>query len=191
MLIGLTGSAFAGKDTVGAYLGKHHGFRAKAFADPLRSGLKAMFGLTDSDFLPANKELPIEWIGQSARELLQSLGTEWGRDRVAREIWVRHMARRVRPIVQAGGDVVLTDLRFLSEAELVHRCGGLIWRIVRPDGRKTTHGKHVSENEGRRIVADVDIENDGTLEQLYERVDDALLFELQHGESSARRRMGI
>lgn len=191
MLIGLTGAAFSGKDTTGRYLHKHHQFFSKAFADPLRDCLRIMFGLTDWHFLPEHKEEKIEWIGKSPRKLLQSLGTEWGRDQVARNLWVRHMARRVQPILNGGGDVVITDVRFLDEAELIHRFGGQIWRVIRKEGQKTKHADHTSEQESKRIIADVDIENFGTLEQLYERIDEALRFEIEHGETHERRRIGL
>lgn len=174
MLIGLTGAALAGKDSVGEHLRTSHGFLAKAFADPLRDGLKVMLGLRDEHFAPAAKEVAIDWIGKSPRELMQTLGTEWGREQVCRQLWVTHMARRIKKPLRSGLNVVITDVRYVREAELIHRHGGEIWRIVRPAGPRTGHGEHTSEKESRRIIADYDLVNDGTLDDLWEQVDDTL-----------------
>lgn len=175
LLIGLTGRAFAGKDTVADHLKRHHGFFKMAFADPLREGLKTLFGLGDWNFSPEGKEEDIPWIGQSPRQLMQSLGTEWGRDRVHPEIWCRHMDLRVRARARTGhGLLVIPDIRFVEEARFVHSRGGKIWRVVRPDAPTTVHADHSSEQEQNRIEEEVTLLNDGTLEQLFEQADELL-----------------
>lgn len=174
MLIGLVGKTMAGKTLAARYLEHVHDFQYSAFADPLREGLKAMLLLQERDFDPEPKEIPIEWIGQSPRQLLQSLGTEWGRNLVHRQLWVIMMAQKLRPMLRDGIDVVISDVRFVNEAEMVHRLGGQIWRIVRPGAKTTAHSDHTSEQEHARIVEDVTLINDGTQEQLFESIDDAL-----------------
>lgn len=65
-LIGLTGRAGCGKDTVARFLCEAHGFVQIALADPLRDGLKAMLGVTDEQLHRRDlKEAPIDWIGRS------------------------------------------------------------------------------------------------------------------------------
>jgi len=189
LLIGLTGKAFAGKDLVAMHLLRQHGFFKMAFADPLREGLKTMLGLEEWNFTPAGKESTIEWIGKSPRELEQTLGTEWGRDQVHREIWSRHMDSRVRARKAAGmGLIVISDVRLVEEARFIHSHGGNIWRIVRPGAETTEHSDHPSEQEALRIVEDVTILNDGTIEQLKEQVDEAVdkLFD-EMGQNNLRR----
>jgi hypothetical protein len=174
MLIGLTGKAFSGKDTVARFLAEDHSFLEKSLADPLRAGLREMLGLKPSDFSPENKETVIDWIGKSPRELLQTLGTEWGRDLVHPQVWVRYLAARLKKSLLSGESVVITDVRFVDEAELVHRDGGQIWRVVRRRSETTRLAQHRSEQESLRIVSDLLIENDGTLEELREKVSDAV-----------------
>lgn len=175
IIIGLTGAAFAGKDTVGHYLADMHEFERKAFADPIREALKGAFGLNSSHFALERKELVVEWIGQSPRQLMQTLGTEWGRAKVAGDIWCRAMEQRIaiarRLHVEA---IAITDVRFPEEAALIRRLGGQVWRIVRPGAETTTHCGHASETAARGIEAEVTLINDGTLEQLYEKVDAAI-----------------
>lgn len=174
MLIGLVGKAMAGKSIAASYLEHVHGFHGAAFADPMRAGLKALLLMQDRDFDPERMEIPIEWIGQSPRQLLQSLGTEWGRNLVHRHIWVIAMAQKLRPVLRIGNDVVISDVRFVDEAEMVHRLGGQIWRIVRPGAETTAHTDHTSEQEQSRILEDATLINDGTQEELFEAIDDAL-----------------
>ena len=175
MIIGLTGHAFAGKDTVGTYLAHHHGFTAMSFADPIRAGITAMFGLPKSCFLPENKERVIDWIGKSPRELMQLLGTEFGRDLISQSIWMDTLSRRITAFSAAlHGAIVITDVRFPNEADLITRLGGQVWRIVRPEYATTSHCGHASEQQQDKITPRITLINDGTLEMLYEQIDDAL-----------------
>lgn len=190
MLIGLTGPAFAGKDSVAEHLAKQSGFVVKAFADPIRDGLKAMFGLGDWHFMPENKETIIRWIGKSPRQLMQSLGTEWGRDLVARDIWLKHLEIRTRDLLELKeGRVVITDIRMVNEAAMIHHLGGGLWRIVRPGQQTTPHADHTTEQEQQRLVPDLTLVNDGTLADLHQQVDDALanLITTLDARTKARR----
>jgi dephospho-CoA kinase len=176
MIIGLTGAAFAGKDTAGFYLSKAHNFAVFAFADPIRDGLKAMLDLADRDFRPEHKEKIIAWVGKSPRQLMQLLGSEWGRDLIDPSIWTKHMAQRIALATQAGDDVVITDVRFKTESDLINRMGGEVWRILRPGAETTEHSGHRSEREGAEIAADRLLMNSGTVEQMYEQIDEAIGF---------------
>jgi len=174
MLIGITGPAFAGKDTIATILCWSHGYFCESFADPLRTGLEAMFGLQESHFDREHKEQVIEWIGKSPRELLQTLGTQFGRDLVNRQIWCRHMHRRLQEYPLWCKSIVIPDVRFVDEARLIHSHGGVIWRVIRPGAETTAHSDHTSEQEQRRIVADVELLNDGTIAALQRSVDATL-----------------
>jgi hypothetical protein len=102
ILIGLHGKAHAGKDTVGQML-VGYGLDRVAFADPIKRMLIEGLGLTAEHFDSPLKEEPIPWLGKSPRQLMQTLGTEWGRDLVNRledgqgNVHVLHpKAKRVR-----------------------------------------------------------------------------------------------
>jgi len=123
-LIGLTGPAGSGKDTVADLLCSQHGFVQIAFADPLRDGIKAMFPwITDTHLTDrALKEAPLAELGKSPRQILQTLGTEWGRDLIHPEIWLiaaTHRLAKLRassPCLHIAG-VVVSDVRFENEAD--------------------------------------------------------------------------
>lgn len=174
-LIGLTGLAGAGKDTVADFLRETQGFVGMAFADPLRAGLQAMFGLTPEQLNDReSKEAPIDWLGASPRRLMQTLGTEWGRTFVAKDVWLRtaqqtlERFRRAEPCLHIEG-VVVTDVRFRNEADWIVAQGGEVWRIVRP--APTLIGEpaaHVSECGN--VYAHKTIFNTGTIEDLHAAV---------------------
>lgn len=77
--------------------------------------------------------------GKSPRYALQTLGTNWGRQTISRDIWVNAMSRRIHDIqhmqrTPSGRDmqcIVIDDIRFPNEFEMVHRLGGQIWMIRR------------------------------------------------------------
>lgn len=165
MIIGLCGAAGAGKDTAASRLVSAHGFVRHSFAAPLYEAVSAVTGLSVAELQDrSRKEVPIEWIGQSPRALLQSLGTDWGRNMVGENLWVDAAIRRI------SGDTVITDVRFDNEAQAVLDRGGAVWQIV---GRSVAVRSHASEaGVSSRYVTDT-IHNTGTLQDLEDAVDAA------------------
>ena len=49
---------------------------------------------------------------------------------------------------------------------------GRFWRVVRPDAQTTVHADHSSEQSKTASKEEVTLLNDGTLEQLFEQVDE-------------------
>ena len=177
-LIGLTGRAGSGKDTVARFLCEAHGFVQIALADPLRDGIKAMLGVTDEQLHNRDlKEANIDWLGKSPRELLQTLGTEWGREQVAPDLWLRVAARRIAsiksspPCLHVAG-IVVSDIRFENEAEWLRAQGGKVWHIRRHTGAQLAEiiAKHVSENLIKAKAGEPRIYNFGTITDLEEQV---------------------
>lgn len=171
IIIGLTGPAGSGKDTVGDWLERDHAFTRIALADPIRVGLKAMLGLSSSDFKSPRKETPIAWLGRSPRALMQTLGTEWGRNLVTSDIWVRRASQTIAALPQPRL-VVVTDIRFEDEAAWLRNIGGTLWHIRRAHVPRVR--AHISEAGVALAEGDLVIENNGTLDDLHRRIDDAL-----------------
>ena len=92
-LIGLAGRAGTGKDTVAAHLAERYNVLLYALANPIRGALAGAFGLGDELVDRSLKELPVPWLGQSPRRLMQSLG-DWGRELCGADVWLR-VAERV------------------------------------------------------------------------------------------------
>jgi len=174
MILGLTGQPFNGKDTAAAYLASVHGFHRIAFADPIRAGLKAMLGLTDEDFTPERKELPIAWLGyKTPVSLMESLGTDWGQLYGYPTIWVDRAFREIYERMENKADFVLTDVRFLHEADRLRHEGGKLLRIVRPGAPRSNRTEYRSFQEQMRLVSDEDVVAESA-EELHEALDDVL-----------------
>lgn len=175
LLIGLSGHARVGKDTVARYLAAHLTLISYAFADPLKQALAGMFHLNAAQLEGAEKEQPLPWLGKSPRELMQLLGTEWGRDLVHPQLWLLLAEQNLQLLAehdQAMKGVVIRDVRFDNEADWVRSKGGVIFHISRR-GIRPANG-HVSEYGVRHYPGDYVIDNDGTLPELYDQVDRAI-----------------
>jgi hypothetical protein len=167
-LVGLTGKARCGKDTVGAILYDEFDVVPYGFADPLKDATsillyrpeRQIYG--DDDF-DREAILP-EW-GFSIRHFLQKLGTEGLRQLFGEDFWVK---RLLIEIADGTSDVVVTDVRFENEAKAIRRRGGTIWHIERPDpsGLDEEAQAHASEAGVEFQQGDVRIVNDGSPNKL-------------------------
>lgn len=175
-LIGLTGYAGTGKDTVRELLQKQ-GFEGFAFADPMRNMLRELLrtsGIGEHwmDWREC-KEESIPALGVSYRHLAQTLGTEWGRNILGESFWIKSASAHLDKLCRAKADAfVISDVRFANEAAWVRHQGGVIWRIHRDAAEPVR--EHVSESSIDDIRPDLTIHNNGTLHDLSVTVRDAL-----------------
>lgn len=141
-IIAFTGLAGAGKSTAAAHLVKRHGFHRIRFAGPLKAMMAAL-GCTPEQIDGSEKETPCDLLGgKTPRHAMQTLGTEWGRDLITSDLWIRAWQAAVAK-VPAGTPIVIDDCRFPNEAEAVRAAGGILVRIDRPGAG--TASVHVSE----------------------------------------------
>lgn len=174
-LIGLAGPARSGKDTVAKLLKTAVGnVESLAFADPIRNMLGAGFGFDERHFNGPLKEVQIDWIGKSYRQMAQTLGTEWGREQVNQNLWVLHAWERAKKFHAEGKHVVVTDVRFNNEADFLREHGATVWHVVRPNVQAVQ--AHVSEAGILWSTEDFTIVNNSTVEDLLDNVLEA--FEL-------------
>lgn len=161
-LIGITGPAGCGKNLVASMVPDAVVIQ---LADPLYAALSVMLGIPEAMLRSrAFKEQKIEWLGQSPRQMLQTLGTEWGRGMVSDRIWLTLAARRIDALEHGGTPaVVIADVRFDNEAELIRSRGGEVWLVDRRPESATT--EHVSEAGIARSLINRVIDNTGTPEQ--------------------------
>jgi hypothetical protein len=142
----------SGKTTVAEELVRQHGFVRVGFADTLKRMAAVMLrdlGLDEVEITQAlseGKEQPLDELhGKTPRQMLQSLGTDWGRSMIGRSIWVRCWSERTHRLLEEGGRVVVDDVRFPQEVEAIRAQGGKVIRVIRPAGASEHSLDHASE----------------------------------------------
>lgn len=147
------------------------GFVRCSFADSLRALLIGLLIGLDFDFneietfMQEGKEWTIPGIDKSFRQLMQTLGTEWGREMIHPDIWV--MIERCRIESLSDMNIVFDDVRFENEAALIREMGGLIIHIDRGDLILDLH----SSEAGIDIhPADIYVSNDHSLEDFLKEI---------------------
>jgi hypothetical protein len=196
-VVGLTGYAGVGKNSVADILVRDYGYIQLAFADPLKEmirDLNPILGfidrgacgcedckgrdiqpvhlqdLYDYDYIDQDIKEMAEF-GEELRRLWTTFGTEVMRKRQP-DYWIRHM---MTEILSENDDakIVVTDVRYQNEAEFLNRLNAgdmldsRLWRIARPGFEP---GEHSSEQLAGLLGEEITLINDGTLEELAEIV---------------------
>lgn len=167
-LVGFTGRARVGKDTAATVVIEKYDGHRYAFADPIREMLRCIGVSADSVY---DKEAPIAPYGKSLREMMQTLGTEWGRNLIHSDIWLIAARHRIEWLLTSGACVVLSDVRFDNEAAFIKSLGGVVIEIIRPEIEEQVR-EHVSENGVSTHLVDRMVFNDCKLEVFKERIYD-------------------
>lgn len=159
-IIGVTGLAGAGKDTVGQHLVRKYGFTRRAFADSLKQlavqinpqleQTVVLFGWEMAKKIPGNREF-LQNLGHGARQVFGD------------NFWINQV------FVDMPERMVLTDLRYENEFERVMAAGGVVLRVTRPGLEPVNN--HVTETGHATIPTDHTVVNMGSLAELYEQVD--------------------
>ncbi len=162
-LIGFCGPAGSGKSAAADRLVHRHGFTRVRFAGPLKRMMWAL-GLDERHTDGALKEVSCDLLGgHTPRFAMQTLGTEWGRDLIATDLWLNAWRLAVKT---TRGNIVVDDVRFANEAEVVRAAGG---RLVRITGRGGIAGRHASEIQD--FPVDAEIDNAGEFDAFMDKVD--------------------
>ncbi len=199
LLLGISGCAGSGKDTVASILTENYGFRHTAQADPMKLICRELYGFSNEQLwgpssyrnapdlrYPREHTMTLDGCmccGISytnrnnvccyltPRYALQTLGANWGRD-CYQDIWINAAIAQAHKL---GGRMVITDIRFQNEIDSVSKEGGILIRVIRPSaGLHGAPGAHISESEMDTIPNtrfDHVIINDGSLDELKRLVD--------------------
>ena len=179
IIIGVMGFARSGKGTVADALVERHGFVRMKFADGLKNMMRGL-GLSEREIEGDLKELPCALLGgQTPRHAMITLGTEWGRDMICQDLWPLIAEKKMAELSDwSVSRLVFDDCRYLNEVAMLRRHGGLIWRVHRPGTGPIRN--HPSELEQLEVVPDLNLVNNGTIEDLKESVS-TVFSELLHG----------
>lgn len=202
IIVGLTGYAGSGKDTAARGLlwtgeWTHASFAAKLKEFAYRQGKHIYiavhrgqpgyeaFNITDAPVVHVLYSEYVDEVGlevakqnDQVRKLLQATGTDAGREVLGDNVWV-DAAMDDLPL----GNVVFTDVRFPNEAAAIHDAGGYLIRVVRPGNAPVN--AHSSETALDDCPVDAVVVNDGTQQQLHQRLKNAIArLELAHARTA-------
>jgi len=186
MLIGVVGLIGSGKDTVSKRLEEKHGFRRDSFAKSLKDAVSAMFNW-DREMLEGNGDDSRQWREQpdefwskkfgktvTPRWVLQHFGTEVMRQHMHDAIWIDSCLSRYN-----GEPTVISDTRFQNELKTIKEHGGEIILVKRGElptrEQMQERGAHKSEWDWMGWNFDHVIDNDGTKQELFDKVDDLIV----------------
>lgn len=196
MIIGLGHQQQVGKDMVAAYLVEEHGFHRIGFADALKQACQKLFDWPHWDLTQAQKEAPDYWWDEqlhasllpltfnayvTPRRLLQEIGCMF-RDNLNKNFWIKVVEHKLDKRY-GNCNVVIPDVRFPNEAEMIKKRGGIVVKVDRPG--YGGNDNHVSETAMLGYDWDVVLKNDGTPRELCEKVRQLLPV---YGLDATRRR---
>jgi hypothetical protein len=171
-IIGIYGPAPQSGKTFAATVLCNKGFIRLSFAAPLKQmcvDFLMSLGYSKQNALKyvfTDKEALIPEVGKTVRYLLQTLGTEWGRNCVSNDVWITAFEKTAEKYQK----IVIDDIRFENEARVVQKMGGKVWRIICP------FASHDFSHESEGSLDDWTgfnhvIENDGTLLDFRKKID--------------------
>ena len=199
MIIGVCGFISSGKDTIADYLVGFHGFRRDSFAGTLKDAVAAVFGW-DRELLEGRTPEARAWREQvdqwwanrlnmpklTPRWVLQYWGTEVCRRAFHDDIWIAALEARLS---RRSDHTVISDVRVPNEIKSIRNAGGkIVWvkrgelptwydtalganAGIEPDQALLANlGIHASETAWIGTEFDYEIDNNGTIEELYSKI---------------------
>jgi hypothetical protein len=212
MIVGICGLIGSGKDTIADYLVNLHQFRRESFARSLKDAVAAVFGW-DRDMLEGRTKQSREWREQvdfwwsnrlgmkiTPRWVLQNWGTEVCRQGFHDDIWIASLENKLR---HSEDNVVISDCRFPNEINAIKNNNGIImwvqrgslpdWYDIALDANKGNLkafkymediGIHPSEWKWIGTEFDIVIDNNSSLNSLYDQIESLVLNKVTKLESS-------
>lgn len=167
--IALIGGARTGKDTIATYLRSKATFKRLAFGDAMKRRLYATF--TDLPKEPKPRKAMIQF-AQACRE-------------IDPDVWVKHLEQELRVLeAMKYQNFVITDVRQANEIKFCRDNGFIIVKVEAPQEvqveRASAGGEDLDTNNVLDAYAltikdyDYKIINDGSLLDLYNKIDNLL-----------------
>jgi len=184
MLVIFVGKIGSGK-TAAANILKKYDFVEETFAEPIKQFLLSI-GFNYEDVYGSQEEkLKVnKFWNVSGREFMQKFATDIMRNQLksvlpqlelsGSTIWVRAMEKKI--LDNLSKNIVIGDGRFIDEIMLVKKYGGIVIKILRPSNNDKYDSTHESESYFDSIQPDYEIVNDGTFEDLENKI--KLIFDM-------------
>ena len=175
VIIGLIGQRGSGKSTVAQHLCNTYGFKEYAFGSAVKQICQDLFCLTPDQLedRTLKEAIDVRW-GRSPRQMFQWLGTDIMRDQWSADFWVRRLRSRMELDRDEVDRIVISDIRFENEWQMVKdyaaEHGYKCWMIRMERGY--IMDAHASESDQVGLVADITIQNRGSILDLHRDIDE-------------------
>jgi dephospho-CoA kinase len=176
--ISVFGEMRTGKDTAAARIMEKESFNKFAYGDKLKEHYHAIFGTSEG-----KDRTGYQWFGQTMRSFRPS-------------IWIDRLNDKMQPSIDAGDNVIVTDMRQPNEYKHLKDLGFVMIKVttspeVRAERMKTLgdqftneNMQHETERNVRFFIADYTIENNGTLEEFEAEIDRVYADIIAKGENA-------
>lgn len=192
MIVAFAGLKGSGKDTAADLLVREYGFVKVAFADAVRT-----MALVINPVVPVPHNYGREYISDltslvperladlvsvfgwdklkrdipEVRRLLQAIGTDAVRDILGPTVWIDTLVSNYPDIMDEDTRYVISDCRFLNEAEFINNAQGLLCWISRPS-LNVVSDSHISESSQVRYsdFVQCEIVNNASLAEFYQQI---------------------
>ena len=171
MRIALSGLKRSGKDTVGSYLIQNYSCKRYAFADEVKRLARELF---PEEFVQNDKPVDLlQWLGNTMRQRNP-------------DVWINRLSTMIQLTKDPVPNLVVTDVRYPNEVQALKNLGFTIVKVQVPvevsiERSKATEVNFTEElllHESEQLAQsneqyyDYVIENTGTLEELYSKVEE-------------------
>lgn len=179
-VVALYSSAMQSGKSTAAQVFLAHGYVHVSFAEPLKKMIRTLLVNAGMDETIAwrhtnldLKEEVIPGLNVTARKLMQTLGTEWGR-LIDQDLWVNLAKVNIANLLDRGYNVVVDDVRYRNEADMLRKkFHAELYGIVRPGQVDTTGHSSEGALDDYGYFKDVII-NDGTLDHFKQKINSLL-----------------
>jgi hypothetical protein len=179
MIVGIKGKIGSGKTLSSNIIREIFPFTEYAMAYPIKK-IGDVLGFTNAELYGTQSqklEKNKHW-GISGREFMQIFGTDICRDVLPTKIpqmdkiWVRCFD--IFCSDHCDENIIVSDVRFIDEAQAIKKCGGFIIEIQRPQKSIGQNDdivrEHISETESDQIIPDFIIKNDSDIAELTTKI---------------------
>ena len=171
MRIALSGLKRSGKDTIGSYLIQNYSCKRFAFADEVKRLARELF---PEEFVQNDKPVDLlQWLGNTMRQRNP-------------DVWINRVSTMIQLTKDPVPNLVVTDVRYPNEVQALKNLGFTIVKVQVPvevsiERSKATEVNFTEElllHESEQLAQSTEqyydyiIENTGTLEELYSKVDE-------------------
>ena len=189
VVIGICGKAGAGKSTVADMIARElveRGYpevHVLSFADPMRDLMRDIFSPEDYNKGTSVDTKQTHLMGgfenATYRQIMQTLGTEWGRNMIGKNIWIDALNSRLNQIDDDSTTepvFIIPDVRFDNEFDYVATdMEGILAHVTGRCHDDMGHqSEHSSELDDPKDYASIIFDNSGTLDDLHTSISDYL-----------------